>query len=113
MIWGRENVWIDDDDRLAAVVTRIHILQMEAIRTDLQSAFETLQASAVTDRMKDLQTMRTATTPVAEGAFALVGLRLVSGAAPPIDDATVIVRDGRIAAAGPRASTPVPRALAS
>jgi imidazolonepropionase-like amidohydrolase len=41
--------------------------------------------------------------------FALRGARLIEGTGrAPVDDAVVIVRDGRIAAAGPRASTPVP-----
>ncbi len=108
VVWGREAVWTDDDGRLAAVVTRIHILPMEAIRTDLKDAFDVLQASAVADRMKDLEAMRAAATPLAQGAYAIVGARVVSGSGPPIDDAVVVVRDGRIAAVGPAASTAVP-----
>ncbi len=108
VVWGREAVWIDEDDRLAAIVTRIHILPMEAIRTDLTEAFDVLQASAVADRMKDLEAMRAATTPLAQGTYAIVGARVVSGAGPAIDNAVVVVRDGRIEAVGPAASTAVP-----
>lgn len=108
VVWGREAVWIDDEDRLAAIVTRIHILPMEAIRTDLKEAFDTLQASAVADRMKDLEAMRAAATPQVQGAYAIVGARVVSGAGPAIDNATLVVRDGRIEAVGPAASTVVP-----
>jgi imidazolonepropionase-like amidohydrolase len=40
---------------------------------------------------------------------ALVGATLVDGTgAPPVPDATVVVKDGRIACAGPRSSCPVP-----
>ena len=43
------------------------------------------------------------------GGLALVGARLIDATgAPPVADAVVVVRDGRIASAGPRASTPVP-----
>jgi imidazolonepropionase-like amidohydrolase len=108
VVWGREAVWIDDDDRLAAIVTRIHILPMEAIRTDLKEAFDVLQAAAVADRMKDLEEMRAAATPLAQGTYAIVGARVLSGAGPPIDNATLVVRDGRIEAVGPAASTTVP-----
>ena len=43
------------------------------------------------------------------GGLALVGGRLIDGTgAAPVDDAVVVIRDGRIAAAGPRDATPVP-----
>jgi hypothetical protein len=108
VVWGREAVWIDDEDRLAAIVTRIHILPMAVIRSDLKEAFDVLQSAAVADRMADLEALSKRLTPVAEGSFALFGVRVVSGAGAPLDDATVVVRDGRIAAVGPKGSTPVP-----
>ena len=43
------------------------------------------------------------------GGLALVGARLIDATgAPPVADSVVVVRDGRIADAGPRATTPVP-----
>ncbi len=43
------------------------------------------------------------------GGLALVGARLIDATgAPPVDDSVVVVRDGRIAGAGPRETTPVP-----
>ena len=43
------------------------------------------------------------------GVLAVVGGTLVDGTgAPPVPDAVVVVRDGRIACAGPRAGCPVP-----
>src|SRR4029078_9787496 len=46
---------------------------------------------------------------VAQGTFALVGARIVVGTPrKPIEEGVVIVRDGRIAAAGPRASVRMP-----
>jgi imidazolonepropionase-like amidohydrolase len=44
-----------------------------------------------------------------QGSLAIVGARIFpTPDAPPIDDGVVVVRDGRIAAVGPRASVPVP-----
>ncbi|MEZ5286251.1 MAG: amidohydrolase family protein [Vicinamibacterales bacterium] len=111
VVWGREAVWLDDHGRLAALVTRVHILPLEAIRTDLREAFAQLQASAVRDRMRDLEAMRAAVRPVASGDFAITGATVIGGAGRPLPDATLVVRDGRIAGLGPRASTPVPEAM--
>ena len=45
----------------------------------------------------------------AAGGIALVGAQLIDATgAPPVADSVVVVRDGRIADAGPRATTPVP-----
>jgi imidazolonepropionase-like amidohydrolase len=112
VIWGKETVWLDDSGRFAAIVSRVHILPLEAVREDLREAFPALQKSAVGDRLTDLTRMRKDIAPVAEGAFALRGGRLIDGTGrAPIDDAVLIIRDGRIVAAGPRASTPVPRGI--
>ncbi len=112
VVWGRETVWIDDAGRFAAIVSRIHILPIEAIREDVKDSLAALQKSAIVDRIRDLTRLQSSTAPVAEGAFALSGGRLIDGTGKPaVDDAVVIVRDGRIAAAGSRASTPVPRGV--
>ena len=45
---------------------------------------------------------------------ALRGARLVDGSGgAPLDNATIVIRDGRIVAIGPSAGTPVPRVLRS
>jgi imidazolonepropionase-like amidohydrolase len=109
IVWGRETVWLDEADRFAAIVSRIHILPLEAIREDLKDSLPALQASAIADRMNDLGTMLKLVPPMAPPAFALVGARLIDGTGrPPIDNAVIIVRDGRIVAVGPRASMALP-----
>lgn len=109
IVWGRETVWIDEASRFAAIVSRIHILPLEGVRSDLKEALPALQKSAIEDRLADLAAMYLGIPPVAQDVFALAGARLIDGTGrPPVDDAIVIVRDGRIAAAGPRASTPLP-----
>jgi imidazolonepropionase-like amidohydrolase len=108
-VWGRETVWLDDQERFAAIVSRIHILPLEAIREDLKDALPALQRSAIADRVKDLEQQHKDVTPVAEGLIAFTGAHLIDGTGkPPLNDATVIVRDAKIAAVGPRGSVPIP-----
>jgi len=109
VVWGRETVWIDERGAFAALVSRIHILPFEAVREDLAAALPALQASSVRDRMADLAGFAKATPPVASGNYALSGARIISGDdGPVIEDGMVLVRDGRIAGAGPRSSVTLP-----
>ena len=109
IVWGKETVWVDEQGQFAAIVTRIHILPLEGVREDLKAAWPELRQSAVADRMRDLAEWRRTATPVAEQTFALTGARLIDGTGrEPINDAVIVVRDGKIAAVGPRASTRVP-----
>ena len=111
MVWGRETVWLDDADRFAAIVTRVHILPLEGIRDDLKAALPDLQLAAIRDRMADLATWQH-TPVVAEGHYAVTGARIIDGeGGAPIDDAVMVVTDGRISAIGPRASTVIPRGV--
>ena len=108
VVWGRETVWLDERDRFAAIVTRIHILPLEGVRSDLAAALPTLQRSSIADRMHDLARLGGDVPALAEGTFALVGATVIDGrGGAPIADATVVVRGGRIAAVGPRAGVTV------
>ena len=109
VVWGREAVWLDDRGLFAAAITRVHILPLEAVRDDLQSALPALQAIATRDRMADLAAMHDRIPSGAPRDFALTGARLIDGTGhAPLDDATILVHDGRIAAVGPRSSVTVP-----
>jgi imidazolonepropionase-like amidohydrolase len=103
VVWGRETVWIDATDRFAAIVSRIHILPLEGVREDLAEALPKLKASSIADRMGDLAAMLKRVPPTAQGTFALAGARLIDGSGrPPVDNAVIIVRNGRIVSAGPQ-----------
>lgn len=109
VIWGRETLWLDERDRFAAIVSRIHILPLEAIREDLKDAWPALQAIAVQDAMADLSAMSKQAAPVADGAFAITGATVIDGTdRAAVEDATLLVRDGRIAEVGPSARVTIP-----
>jgi imidazolonepropionase-like amidohydrolase len=110
VVWGRETVWVDEQGAFAALVSRIHILPLEAVRDDLVGALSALQTSAVSDRMADLAEWNRQTVPVAAGTYALVGARVVTGTDDaPINDGVILVRDGRVAAVGSRAAVAIPQ----
>ena len=109
VVWGREAVWLDARRNLAALVTRVHILPLEAVRSDLDDALPQFQASAIRDRTADLATLGGDVRPTLSGTYALVGARVVDGTLrPPLDNATVLIRDGRIEAVGPRRAVAIP-----
>jgi imidazolonepropionase-like amidohydrolase len=111
--WGREIAYLDSASRFAAIVTRANLLPLEGVREDLAAAQPALLDSLLADaaRAELAAAARTsASIPiVAQGAFALVGARVVDGAKRnPADDAVIVVRDGRIALVGTRATTKIP-----
>jgi imidazolonepropionase-like amidohydrolase len=107
LVWGRETVWVDGSGRFAAIVSRIHILPLDGVREDLKDALPALKKSAIADRMNDLATELNEIGPVTGRAFALVNARLIDGTGrAPITNAVVVVRDGRIVAAGSRLPVP-------
>jgi imidazolonepropionase-like amidohydrolase len=108
-VWGREALWLDDSGSLAAAITRAGGLSFEAVRDDLEPALVDFVRHSTDDRIRDLQSITAAVPPVHDGAYALVGATLVTGTTDrPVRDAVVLVRDGRIAAAGPRSSVEIP-----
>ena len=107
--WGREALWLDETGRFAAVLSRASLLPFEGVREDLAELLPALQLSAIRDRMADLATMADSVPPVLAGSFAITGATLVDGTgAPPVPDATILVRDGSIAAVGPGARVRIP-----
>jgi imidazolonepropionase-like amidohydrolase len=110
VVWGTETAWFDlDTQQLIAVTTWAGALPFEAVRAGHEIHKDALIASAIRDRIADLQALTTSITPIATNTFALVGARIITGTGqPPIESGTIFVRDGRIAAVGPQGSTPVP-----
>ena len=109
LIYGREILWMNDSYRVAAVMTFAGGLPQEEILDEYLSGFDQLYQSGIRQEMLDLADLTHAVPPIAAGSFAIVGARLIDATgAPPVLNSTVIVREGRIAAAGPSASIKVP-----
>jgi imidazolonepropionase-like amidohydrolase len=96
VVWGRESMWLNDRQEVAAAVSYAGNLPIEAVRAEYREMLPKLIASATADRVKWL-----AQLPVISAmpeSFAIVGARLIDGTgAAPIENATVVVRDGKIA----------------
>jgi imidazolonepropionase-like amidohydrolase len=110
VVWGRESVWLDDVGRIAAYTTAGGGgLTLEAVREALDDAYPQFVAIATRDRLAELERLSQTVHPIARGKIALVGGTLVDGTgSDAVHDATVVVEDGRILAAGPSTNIHVP-----
>jgi imidazolonepropionase-like amidohydrolase len=97
LVFGREVVWMDDSYRLAAVMTFAGGLPQEEILDEYEPVSDQLFRSGVSQEMLDLAALTRAVPPEAQGTFGIVGARLIDGTgASPIENAAVLVRNGRI-----------------
>lgn len=106
--WGREIAWIDDQQRLVAVITNdAEFSHFEVVRRGYEPLLTKFVAIAGTEGTAELAKL--GAQPLREGRYAIVGARLVDGTgAPPVDDAVVVIDDGKIVAAG---KVPLPDAI--
>jgi imidazolonepropionase-like amidohydrolase len=112
--WGREILYLDGKSRLAAIVTRANLLPLEGVREDLAATRPTLIDAITADAARTelaIAAQTSITLPiVAQRDFALVGAKIIDGTTnAPVEDGTVVIRDGKIAAIGPSATTAIPR----
>ena len=129
VVWGIEYAWLDSDGRLAMFTSAAGGLSTKTVRAELVPAYDELMQIAARAALRDLTAISAASTPLsisgragiqdmasgsaartaAKSKVALVGATLIDGSGhAAIPDATVIVADGLIVAAGPGATTPVP-----
>ncbi len=109
LVFGREVLWMNDSNRLAAVMTFAGGLPQEFVLDEYASALGQFVHSGVEQEMLDLADLGRQIRPEAQGSYAIVGARLIDGTgAAPVENATVVIRAGRIAAAG---HIPVPAGM--
>lgn len=109
LVWGTEYLWLDDADRIAMFSTAGGGLLLKGVRAELMPAYDSLMAIGAHAAMRDLARISSHATALAQGRVALVGATLIDGTGRgPVANATVVVENGRIVAAGGSATTPVP-----
>jgi len=113
LMFGREILWMNHEGQLAAAMTFAGGLPMEAVRSEYETALPQLFRAGVAQEMADLAAIEKQVPAERAGSFAIVGETLVDATgAAPVPDSAVVVRDGRIIAAGPRARVTIPRGMA-
>jgi len=109
LIWGRETLWLDaHGDLIAAATVDAEFDPVQAVREGFESATGTFVTLAARDAINALS----GSTPTrsADTLIALVGGTLIDGTgAPPVANATVVIRGTKIVAAGPSADVRIPR----
>jgi imidazolonepropionase-like amidohydrolase len=110
LVWGLETLWLDDQDALAAVVTRdAEFDHFEAVRERYESALPDFIAAAARDEIAHLAEIDKGLPGRQTGVLAITGATLIDGLGnPPIRPATVVMSNGRIVAAGREDAITIP-----
>ena len=112
LVFGREILWMNESGRLAAVMTFAGGLPQEEVLDEYEPVAGELAHSGVQQEMLDLADLDQQVPPEAEGAFAIVGARLIDGTgAPAVENSVVVVRAGRIVAAGATGTVTLPAGM--
>lgn len=102
LMFGREIIWMNDSYRVAAIMTFAGGLPQEEVLDEYDSATEAIFHSGVRQQMLDLADLDLQVPPEASGAYAIVGARLIDGTgSPALENATVVIKNGRINSVGP------------
>src|SRR5437899_2157949 len=101
LMFGREILWLDEHDQLAAIMTFAGGLPIEVVNDKYEPAFDQLVHSGVGQEMEDLAQLNKMVVPEASGSFAIIGATLIDGTGrPAVPNSAVVIRNGRIVAAG-------------
>jgi imidazolonepropionase-like amidohydrolase len=108
LMFGREILWMNGND-LAAAMTFAGGLPQEAVRPEYEPQLDVLYRAGVAQELANLAELSRVAPAVQTGTFAIAGATLIDGTGrPPVKNAAVVVRDGRIASAG----SEVPKGMA-
>ncbi|HEU4417057.1 MAG TPA: amidohydrolase family protein [Candidatus Angelobacter sp.] len=110
LIWGMESIWLDAQDHLIALVSiDAEMDHFEAVADGYEDGLPAFVTGAARDGMANLAKVAASFTEPMPPVVAIVRGRLIDGTGkPPIENAIVILKDGKIMAAGPAADTVVP-----
>jgi len=107
LVWGAETVWLDDDQKLAAVVTTdSEFDHFEAVRDTYETSLAQFIQQAVSNDLASLARLTATAKRTAAKRLAIVNATLIDGTgAAPRRAAVVYVENGRItdiASSGPK-----------
>ena len=109
LMFGREILWMNDSNRVAAIMTFAGGLPQEEVLDEYESATDAIFHSGVRQEMLNLGDIDLQVPPEASGTYAIVGARLIDGTgSPALENATVIIKDGRINSIGTAAMSGPP-----
>jgi imidazolonepropionase-like amidohydrolase len=110
LIWGLETLWMDSNNNLAALVsTDAEFDHFEAVREEYEPALSMFVANAARDEMAALDELSQGLSGRRIGALAFVGATLINTTGKAtVANATIVIRDGKIIAAGPGKKVKVP-----
>ncbi|MGH9943118.1 MAG: amidohydrolase family protein [Pyrinomonadaceae bacterium] len=112
--WGRFVAWFDRAQSLVALVgADAEMDRFEAVRGGFEPALPLFVAKGAEEASAQLAALKREIEPVRQGRYAVVGGLLVDGTErAPVPDSVVLLENGRVLAAGPRAKVKVPRGWA-
>ena len=106
--WGNETAWLNSQGEIAAVVgADAEEDRVEVVRPRYRSVLQEFVNRAAADAVADLQSAASV-RPLTTGAFALTHATLINPATDdaPLQDVTILVRNGLIDTVGPNLSLP-------
>jgi imidazolonepropionase-like amidohydrolase len=111
VIWGHEEIWLDASDlHVAVALTTAGVLPFEAYDAGHVALATSWRRMNMAGQLRSVQEDQRQLRPRAGGTFALVGGRVIDATGgAPVENGTVIVRDGRIATIGPAGLIVVPK----
>ena len=102
LVFGREILWMNDSNRVAAIMTFAGGLPQEEVLDEYESATNSIFHSGVRQQMLNLADLDLQVPPEASGTYAIVGARLIDGTgSAALENATVVIKGGRINSVGP------------
>jgi len=110
LIWGLETLWMDSNNNLAALVsTDAEFDHFEAVREEYEVALSKFVANAARDEMAALDELSQGLAQRHANAIAFVGATLINTTGKAtIANATIVIRDGKVIAAGSGKKVKVP-----
>ena len=111
LIWGQESLWIDDAQNLVALVsTDAEFDHFEAVREAYEGDLGTFISAAVRSNLAALDKLSASARRTPAKVLAITGATLEdSTGAAAVADSVIVIKDGVIAAVGPRSAVKIPK----